>query len=48
MIAAYLVKVESVTFPFHIHTPSGIVESDSLDLPEILEIIASVIVKRLF
>ena len=35
------------SFPFHIHTPSGVSESSLVSLPEILEVIASAITKNL-
>lgn len=35
------------TFPFHLHSPSGIYESNPVSLPEILESIASIIIKNL-
>lgn len=34
------------TFPFHLHTPSGINESSPVSLPEILETIASEIINK--
>jgi len=35
------------TFPFHIHTPSGVSESNPVNLIETLEFISSVITKNL-
>ena len=35
------------TFPFHIHTPSNISESNPVNLPGILQIIASTIIKNI-